>query len=232
MIINLIKRSILAGVMISLGGYIYLMTYTDNKYIASALFSIGLLSILYLQYDLFTGKVCNIVSNLSVTYTISDRYYVHHNQRPIYKPNNPLYYIIVLIGNLFGCFMMAGIPHLTMSKSSLEYVNSLCVGKISKSPSNLFCSAIVCEICIAIAIWIYNSAKEKNTNIIVTLAVMVFIISGSEHCIADGYYFMVDLINNFSVKNLILYSEALMIVIMGNLLGGILMNLLNIQKQK
>ena len=87
----------------------------------------------------------------------------------------------------------------------------------------------MCEICIAIVVWAY-SAKEKNTNIIVILAVMIFIITGSEHCIADGYYFITDLINNFSIENLILYSEALMIGIIGNLLGGILLNLLNIQK--
>jgi len=207
---NLLKRSISAGMMISLGGYIYIKTYENNRYIAALLFSIGLLSVLYLHYDLFTGRVCNIVSNLSESY-----------KRPVGKPNNPLYYIIVLLGNALGCLIIA-----VISVQTKLDAYSICCNKIDKSPLNLFCSAIICEICIAIAVWVLNAAKDKNTNIIVILSVVVFIVSGSEHCIADIYYFLIDIFDGMPSVNPIIALEVISIVIMGNLAGGILMNLI------
>ena len=218
---NLLKRSISAGIMISLGGYIYIKTYENNRYIAALLFSIGLLSVLYLRYDLFTGKVCNIVSNLSESYIAHDKYYISYNKRPMSKPNNPLYYIIVLLGNSLGCLIMAAISVHTKLDAY-----SICCNKIDKSPLNLFCSAIICEICIAIAVWVFNAAKDKNTNIIVILAVVIFIVSGSEHCIADMYYFLIDLFDGMPSVNPIIGLEVIIIVIMGNLIGGVLMNLI------
>ena len=211
---NLLKRSISAGVVISLGGYAYIKTYQDNHYIAAFLFSLGLLTVLYLQYDLFTGKVCNIVSNISQSYTV-------HNKQPTYNANNILYYIIVLIGNAVGCLIMALI---TVQTNINGY--DICALRVSKSPLNLFCAAIICEICISIAVWVFNNNKDKNTNIVVVLAVMVFILSGAEHCIADIYYVLVDVLDGKPSINPIIGLEIIMIVIMGNLIGGMAMNLI------
>lgn len=51
-----ITNGIYAGMVIGLGGYIYLLS--SDKIIGSFLFSLGLLSVLMFDLDLYTGKVC------------------------------------------------------------------------------------------------------------------------------------------------------------------------------
>ena len=53
-------KSINAGVCVSIGCKIYLSC--ENKYIGALLFSIGLIAILILDFNLFTGKVCYLSS--------------------------------------------------------------------------------------------------------------------------------------------------------------------------
>ena len=48
-------NSISAGILIAIGGSVYLAC--DNKYAGAALFSVALLCICYLGYYLFTGKI-------------------------------------------------------------------------------------------------------------------------------------------------------------------------------
>ena len=75
---TVLKKSILAGMAISLGCLGYLSV--DNKYLGAFLFSIGLISICSNGWYLFTGRVC-FVDILE----------------------DPLHLIIVWGGNLLGC---------------------------------------------------------------------------------------------------------------------------------
>ena len=52
---ELIKKSFSAGLLISLGGTVYLTI--ENKIVGAFLFSIALFSICYFKCYLFTGKV-------------------------------------------------------------------------------------------------------------------------------------------------------------------------------
>lgn len=83
--IKILISSILSGVMISIGTIAYLNT---TPIIGAFVFAIGLLSILYLKTNLFTGKV------------------------PYMKNYKELPYIItILLGNLMGCCTMFAFPH-------------------------------------------------------------------------------------------------------------------------
>lgn len=76
-------KSILAGVMIGVGCNVYLSC--DNKYIGALLFSIGLITILIFEFNLYTGKVCYIPQKgISFTKQV----------------------LIILIGNIIGCICM------------------------------------------------------------------------------------------------------------------------------
>ena len=59
--LNYLIRGIFAGLMIGIGGTIYLSL--DNKIIGSFLFSIGLLMICMYNMNLYTGKIGYIVVN-------------------------------------------------------------------------------------------------------------------------------------------------------------------------
>lgn len=76
-------KSILAGVMIGVGCNVYLSC--ENKYIGALLFSIGLITILIFEFNLYTGKVCYIPKKgISFTKQV----------------------LIILIGNIIGCICM------------------------------------------------------------------------------------------------------------------------------
>ena len=54
-IINLLKKSILAGILIGLGGFAFLSI--ENTIVGSILFSFGLISIVLLGQKLYTGMI-------------------------------------------------------------------------------------------------------------------------------------------------------------------------------
>lgn len=56
-------NSISAGILIAIGGSVYLAC--DNKYAGAALFSVALLCICYLGYYLFTGKIGYLATDRS-----------------------------------------------------------------------------------------------------------------------------------------------------------------------
>lgn len=80
------NKSILAGFCIGIGSLVYLQT--ERPYNAF-LFSIGLIMILFFQFDLYTGKIA----------------YVHYGDaKKMLK---------MLIGNLIGCCLMFAFPNET-----------------------------------------------------------------------------------------------------------------------
>ena len=60
-LISFLSDSVLAGLMIGVGGVVSLSS--DNRYIGAVLFSLGLLTIIYFKFGLYTGKVGNIARN-------------------------------------------------------------------------------------------------------------------------------------------------------------------------
>lgn len=63
-IFNVIFKSILAGVLIALAGHIYLNC--SNKIVGAFLFSIGLIGVIVLKANLYTGKVGYIKSKQDI----------------------------------------------------------------------------------------------------------------------------------------------------------------------
>lgn len=172
-------KSILAGMVIGLGGYAYLMI--DNKILGALLFSIGLLSVLKFNFNLYTGKVCNIQ-------------YL----------NKPLPLVVVLIGNFIGTMIMS---LLTLQKTQ-DIAYQLMTVKLNKSLLQVICDGIICELCIALAV------KSKDVYIVI-MAVMVFILTGAEHCVADMYYLFAS--GNVTLRKLLF----ILIVVIANTIGGI-----------
>ena len=63
-VFNLIVKSILAGLLISLAGIVYLNC--PEKIVGSLLFSLGLISVILLEANLFTGKIGYVNSKQSI----------------------------------------------------------------------------------------------------------------------------------------------------------------------
>lgn len=89
-------RAILAGLMISFGGIIYLSV---GGVLGAALFSVGLLSILHLNLDLFTGKAGRLVTGDISVQSLST----------------------ILLGNLCGTFFMGFLCRNSLHISDAAY---------------------------------------------------------------------------------------------------------------
>lgn len=182
-------KSLFGGLVIGLGGLIYLSV--DNKTLGALLFSIGLLSVCILGFNLFTGKVC-------------DKNWL----------KNPLPLICIFLFNWIGAYLMAVLSY-THSAAAASLVQS----KLQKPPLILLVDGIICGICIALAIKGYQKAEGMGKYLSVILGVMVFILCGSEHVVADMFYFA---LADFSSAHITIkeYLTTILLVGAGNTIGG------------
>lgn len=122
-----------------------------------------------------------------------------------YKTEQPKHLFVMLVCNLAGAL----IPTLSVAlcrASVYETIVAASVSKFGNSFAALFLYGALCGVLMFIAVY------TKET-IITVFCIMVFILSGYEHCIADFIY----LILNCSMEN----CGKFIIIILGNSIGSI-----------
>ena len=193
-------KSVLAGIMIGIGGTIYLSI--GNNVVGASLFGIGLFMIVIYGFNLYTGKIGYLVDNFNFKYIKM--------------------LVITLIGNFIGTFFVGYIFMFTRIYSLIHDKAKLLVNvKLDDSLISILILAFFCGILMYLAVNTYKENKDISKYLGVFLGVIVFILCGFEHCIANMYYFSVANIWNL---NTLLY---LLIMILGNSLGGMLIPLCN-----
>lgn len=198
--ISILIKSILAGIMIGIGGTIYLSL--DNKIVGSILFVIGLFIIVVYSFNLYTGKIGYLINNFNKKYI-----------REL---------IITLIGNFIGTFFVGFILKYTRIYTMIsEKAKTLADIKLNDTLISILILSFFCGILMYLAVNTYKEVKDIGKYLAVFLGVIVFILCGFEHCIANMYYFSVS--STWSL-NTLLY---LLVMILGNSLGGILIPLCN-----
>ena len=198
--IEILIKSILAGIMIGIGGTIYLSL--DNKIVGSILFAIGLFIIVVYSFNLYTGKIGYLINNFNKKYI-----------REL---------IITLIGNFIGTFFVGFVLRYTRIYTSIsDKAKGLVDIKLNDTLISILILSFFCVILMYLAVNTYKEVKDIGKYLAVFLGVIVFILCGFEHCIANMYYFSVS--STWSL-NTLLY---LLVMILGNSLGGILIPLCN-----
>ena len=191
--IDLFLRAFITGTLIAVGGIAYLSC--DNKYIGAFLFGTGLFVILNFNLALFTGKVGYAVEN---------------------KPKYLFDLLIIWLGNFAGTVISAILVLCTRISGISEKAAALCETKTNDSPVSILILAFFCGMLMFIAADGYkiisNSVGKALT---IFLPVVVFILSGFEHCIANMFYF--SLAEAWTARTL----GYLIIMSLGNALGGI-----------
>lgn len=190
-------KSIFAGIMIGIAGTVYLRV--DNNIVGAFLFSIGLLVICMYGMNLYTGKIGYVLIN---------------------KLNYIYELLITILGNFIGTFLVARLVLLTRFKSVSDRAVDLVNLKLNDNLLSIFILAVLCGILMYIAV---NNYKKINNEIgkysCIFMCVMVFILSGFEHSIANMYY--ISVANLLSLKSLL----YILIMILGNSVGSILIAL-------
>lgn len=197
--VSSLLKGIYAGIMIGIGGTIYLSI--ANQVVGAILFAIGLLTICVYKMNLYTGMIGYILENkLGYLKTLT----------------------FTLLGNLLGTIITALlILNTRIAKISIR-AREMAIIKISDNYLSIFILSVFCGILMYIAV---NNFKKGEDSIIkylsIFICVVVFILCGFEHCIANMYY--ISLAKAWSFKSAI----SMLFMILGNSVGAIIMSLFN-----
>ena len=183
------NRSVLAGCMIGLAGTVNLSV--DNKFLGAFLFSFGLITILAQSLYLYTGKVG--VLNLSCEWFLLP---------------------VIVLGNFVGTNIIAwGMRCTRLGEILNQNAQVIVQNKLADSWFSILLLSIGCGIMMYLAVkgWLENS----NSWLIVVLPVMIFILSGFEHSIANMFYFA--MAGEYSLKAF----GYILIMLIGNAIGSL-----------
>ena len=188
---------ILAGFSIGLGGVAFLSL--DNKVIGAAVFTVGLFTVCTMGFNLYTGKICYVFDNDAA-----------------YAKSLPLMWL----GNLCGAGLTAFFVALTRNAGISEKAAALCRTKLDDSLVSLFFLGLLCDIFIYIAVEGYkNNPHEVGKDLSLFFGVMGFILCGTEHCVADMFYFW--MAGVWSAQAVL----RILVITLGNSVGGVLLPL-------
>lgn len=192
-----IKKGIISGILISVGGTVYLSCAAQGiGFVGALLFSLGLFAICEYGFNLYTGKVGYI------GYRLTDGKYIG-------------FVFLVLICNLIATFLL-GIVMGKYFPQVREMALKSYTAKMQGTPLKWIVSSIFCGMLMFLAV----DTWKRGTKLGVFLCVPTFIMCGFDHSIANSFYNGAALNDStFTSQNAIF----IVIVILGNALGGMLL---------
>lgn len=214
----LILLGILAGAFISLGaiGAITMSALIHDKgiatLVAASVFPVGLMLVLIAGGELFTGNNLMTLGMLKGEYTAKD---MLRNWGLVY------------IGNFIGALIMA----------ILVYYSGLYTGAIGEKAvaialkkvglmekigwHGLMIRGILCNIVVVLAVWMSYGAKDITGKIFACwFPIMLFVLSGYEHSIANMFYLYIGKLLNNSIETMDIWLNNIIPVTIGNIVGG------------
>lgn len=185
-------RGLMAGVCISIGGCIYLKV---GGVTGAVLFAFGLIAVVSLGLNLFTGKAQFVWSPRVVQ---SDR-------------GGYVWLLGILLLNLMGCMAMG----LLFSTADMQEAAVAIIDKrLSTTPLRNGLLAIGCGFIMTLAV--QNAAKGKWLPLL--FGIPAFIICGLPHCVADAFY-MASLPLEYLAANASRLSIFYVSIVAGNFFG-------------
>lgn len=205
-ILKKIIDGVLAGMLISLGGAVFLACYNPDiaymRYVGAFFFSLALLCICMRNYSLYTGKIGLIFEK--------------HTKEDISV------LLLSLLGNAIGTIAF-GYLIAWVFPNIKETALTLCAGKLDQGYGFGLLRGILCGILVYLAVDIYRNNKSTLG---ILLCIPAFILSGYEHSIADIFYFAASGIASFKAFG------YLVMILLGNSIGGMLIPALQLVRPK
>ena len=234
---RILGKSILAGMMIGMGaaGSSVAAHYISNvgvaRLVAAVVFPVGLMMVILLGAELFTGDCLMIAA-------------IPDNEITPWQFIRML--ATVFLGNLIGGVLLSIFVffsgQLDYSGGALgAYSIKVALGKVMLTPGRAIVSGVLCNILVAAAVLMAVCAKDITGKLLVSFfVIMLFVTSGYEHCVANMYYITIGLIAKLNpsyasvamdtygitaaqldllnIKNMIVNN--LIPVTIGNIIGG------------
>lgn len=182
---KMILLGIFAGMFIAGGGAAssVAMHSVDNvgiaRFLGGCIFPVGLMMIVFIGGELFTGDCLMIMGCLNKKYSIFSMLRV---------------LVVVYLANLIGAVVVA---YLAYASGQFHYTGELlgaytikvALGKVNLSFGAAFTSGILCNIFVCAAVLMAAAAKDIAGKVwAIFFPIMAFVVSGYEHCVANMYY--------------------------------------------
>jgi formate/nitrite transporter FocA (FNT family) len=197
---SLFLISVLGGMSISVGGIVFINA--PNNIIGSFLFSLGLFLICHFKWGLYTGRVQNLVE--------------------VSAKSSAPELVFVYLGNLLGTLSFGFLIRFCLNVDALSKVTTLAQYKLSLPLLNVLILSFFCGIMMYVAVTGFKKIEDPiGKHLVIILPVMVFILSGFEHSIADLFY--ISAANAWGIDAV----KFSLVAAAGNLLGGCMVPVFN-----
>lgn len=212
-LIVLLVKGILAGIYIAIGAIASLKLSANiaipglGDFLGAVVFPIGVIAVLIMLAELFTSD-CMVMTSVYARKT---------KVRNVFK-----FLFLILIANLIGAIFMALLTRFSgiFNEATAQLVIDKAIHKVNMPLGTLLTSAILCNIIVCTGICLGYTCKEEIAKIAVLwLSIAVFVLSGTEHVVANMYYLFAALLMGGALPATgILYNLA--IAAIGNFIGG------------
>lgn len=211
--ITLLIQGILAGVYIAIGSIAYLKLASGmadpglGNFLGALVFPVGIIAILFMQAELFTSDSMVMLA-------------VYTKHTKVYKILRIL--LLILVANLIGAILMASLSSVAgvLDDKTLALVIDKAVHKVNMPFGKLLASSIMCNIIVSTGVCLAYSCQEEISKIVIVwLAITVFILTQTEHVVANMYYTFAAYFNGAPIT-LGEVLQHLLVAALGNFIGG------------
>ncbi|MEE1079078.1 MAG: formate/nitrite transporter family protein [Agathobacter sp.] len=184
-IVKMVFLGILAGMFIACGASAssVAMHAIPNvglaRTVAGCVFPIGLMLIVFIGGELFTGDCLLILGNLKKEYSVFQTIRV---------------LLVVWCANLIGSVVFAAMVYFSGQYNYSDgllgaFTIKVALGKVTMSFGKAFVSGILCNIFVCGAVLMAAAAKDVAGKVwAIFFPILAFVVSGYEHCVANMYY--------------------------------------------
>ena len=214
---------ILAGMYIAFGASVATSVLSGGmldpgfaRFLAGSVFSVGLILVLILGSELFTG---NILMTIGLVYQKYSFGKVLRN------------WVVVYLGNLLGSIIIAWLVFnsgLLVNNGNLTAMGNTAVkiseAKLQFSFSEALCRGILCNMLVCLAVIMCIASKTIEGKILgIYFPIMTFVASGYEHSVANMYFLPAGLMAKGEfIHGFFTMFNNLIPVTLGNIIGGLL----------
>ena len=218
----MILLGIMAGAFIALGGATSSTAAhaIDNvglaRFVAGIIFPVGLMIIVFVGGELFTGNCLMVMALLERRIT------------PAQLLRN---WLTVYLGNAVGGAAMAALAVYSHTASLFgdglaRSMVSIAESKAALGAGDAFLRGVLCNFLVCLAVWMAAASKRAEGKVIALFfPILLFVLCGYEHCIANLYYLPAGAFAaaEYGMETTLTLAgciENLAAVTLGNLVGG------------
>ncbi len=200
--------SFMGGAFIALGGQGFLTIFSD-PFLRAAVFPVGLMLIVLVGGELFTGNCLMTFGCLNKKIKVKD---LINSITQVFLGN--------FIGSLFIAFLVYFSGMYKPDSALAETITTVANNKIALSFTQVMFKGILCNILVALGVWFAYTAKDTTGKLFgCWFPVMLFVLCGYEHCVANMFFLPLGMLVDHSITLTAILGNIIPATI-GNFIGG------------